>query len=162
MQFLHKDIVLELGLNLDIRDVINLSVSCKRLNDILCNNQNFWKCRYYREFGDVLYAPNYKKLYFVIRQGTDRNIEFMRTICNKYMNTLLTTKFVMELYSNVQSYFMKKKNPIYTQPMINYLISEVKGIDEELRKDIYNIFSYMFRRYKTNRINKDMFLELTC
>ena len=56
---------------------------------------------------------------------------------------------------------MKKKNPIYTQPMINYLISEVKGIDEELRKDIYNIFSYMFRRYKTNKINKDKFLELT-
>lgn len=50
---MNEDILFNIAVNLPIKDVISLCKSNKEYNQLLCNNQRFWKLKYYKDFGPV-------------------------------------------------------------------------------------------------------------
>nr|QBK86511.1 MAG: F-box-like protein [Marseillevirus LCMAC102] len=58
----YKDITFYLGLFLSLSDILNLSLSCKQINVLLCSDQ-FWRQRYLQDFGICKAKSNLKQAY---------------------------------------------------------------------------------------------------
>ena len=50
LESLPKDVIRKIGLELNPRDVINMCLSNKRLNSIICEDTNFWRNKIYIDF----------------------------------------------------------------------------------------------------------------
>lgn len=61
---MNQDILVNIALNLSLNDIYHLCQSNSEYNQLLCNNQQFWREKYYQDFSDyvdmniVLYDPN--------------------------------------------------------------------------------------------------------
>ncbi len=51
------------GLNLPLHDLVNLSLSCKKLNSLLLYSNQFWRHRYYQDFGPIDQTDKFKSEY---------------------------------------------------------------------------------------------------
>ena len=53
IQFLSlpRDIIIEIGLHLDLSSLLNICRTNHKLNLLLCNNENYWMLRYKQDFG---------------------------------------------------------------------------------------------------------------
>jgi hypothetical protein len=47
---LHRDTLLHLCDFLDAASILNFSLTCKRLHQLINENENYWRLRYYKEF----------------------------------------------------------------------------------------------------------------
>ena len=131
MEFLTKDMVFYIGLKLQFRDLTCLSRVCKRLNGILCGNVEFWRVKYCKEFGfdgiDEIVGGKVNKgrkggrrgseiVYKVLFRETLKNVRFVKTIHDEFLNSYVDSKFVMTLYNKVFKYFPFGKGMVHINP----------------------------------------------
>ena len=134
MEFLSKDITFYIGLRLDMKDLSSLSRVCRRMNGLLCGSVEFWRVKYCKEFGlegidEVVMKQkrgrrngssgiNYKELY----RETLKNVRFLKTVYNEFMNSYVDSKLVMNLYNKVFKYFSLGKGFLHHAALILSLI----------------------------------------
>jgi hypothetical protein len=72
-----KEVLFQLALELNDKDIINLCLSSKRANDSICNNERFWKLKLRKEYPEIktLYFPKLDASIYIKLKKTLRNIE---------------------------------------------------------------------------------------
>jgi len=63
MDKLPDELILKIGLELPLEDLVSLCVANRRLNSVLCGNEIYWRSRFIRDFGDPGFCSNWKDLY---------------------------------------------------------------------------------------------------
>jgi hypothetical protein len=154
MENLHKDVLIELALELNLDDLFNLCQTNKRFNSLLCKNDDFWKQKYITLFGLEYYKKqkkitNHKKEYLNLLLKTNKNIDFINNILPQ-IEQLNTSSEMMILTRKVFEYFSDKRNKIFTKPMLDKIIEYAKGKELNKIKIIYNIFvlTNIFKEFK--------------
>jgi alpha-tubulin suppressor-like RCC1 family protein len=65
-EFLTDDAIFQIGLNQSIQYINNMCLISQRFNDIICDNDNFWKYKFIRDFNDLyidIKIISWKQLY---------------------------------------------------------------------------------------------------
>ena len=97
---LHKDPTLLIALELSPKDLLNLCKSSKRFNDLICNNDNFWRMKLVRDFN----FTNFTK----VENLTPKQIyKQLYDNCKKFIPAYLVDDIdtqVVKIYSLMHSY----------------------------------------------------------
>lgn len=59
------EIISDLALSLDINNIINLCKTSKRFNDVICNNNLFWKNKVEHDYGPITFDVTDWKLFYI-------------------------------------------------------------------------------------------------
>ena len=74
-QTIPNDILTLFALDSDLKSIINLCKTSKKVNDSICNNELFWKQKLQREYYDIDISnvTEYKNLYLYLKRRTKVN-----------------------------------------------------------------------------------------
>jgi hypothetical protein len=162
MEFLSKDMIFYIGLRVDLKELTKLSRLCRRMNRMLCGNEEFWKVKYGKDFTlDELHEYGRGISFKTLYRETLSIVKFMRFVYDEFLNSYVSNELIMTLYNKVFKYFTTRKGRFHSWALVQSLVVMTKGSDESFVKCIFYIFSYLMRQYKGERITKEKFIELT-
>lgn len=127
MEKLPKDILIEIALNLNPDDVINFCKSAKRENQVICQNEHFWRRKLVKDYPEYfnfeLTEINYKTIYinmFIFHQEIHR---FTRDFLNRFFGE-------SQRYMNKDLYLKDFKNEILKLFFILYKLEDDEFYNE--------------------------------
>jgi hypothetical protein len=109
LEQLPKDVLIELAMELPLKDVTKLCQSSARFNESICNSNIFWQKKVLRDFNVLVDVNQAKRIYKEIVENRKRCLELQ----NKYrQDRVLTSLF------NMYNIYLSSKEfePYYLEP----------------------------------------------
>jgi alpha-tubulin suppressor-like RCC1 family protein len=107
---MNEDILFQIAINLPIKDVIHLCQSNIKYNELLCDNQRFWKMKYRKDFGpNTIFISDWKEAYihFGNTYGLGFNVITGNRITDKEPNPILVSYKEYAWYQLISNYYNK-------------------------------------------------------
>lgn len=91
---LSTDVLHDIAFRLDYKDLINLCTASLRQNELLCQNDRFWKVKFQKEFGkSVKLGPIPEKTYYIIK-SLEKEINKVSVQAKKNLQLMIPFKDV--------------------------------------------------------------------
>lgn len=178
MNKLNKDLIAEIALNLDPKDIVNFSLTCKKYNEIL-NIENFWRKKlekdyieelleFYRD-GIILENPKEKyieRFSFIYKQINIFMSEFIETSFDSpTFIDFLNDKYKKGLYDDLYSLYIDKRLllDIIDNKLAKYCCPWHKNngtLWYELMCQTRDFIQYLEMRDKTNEVRRELLQNL--
>jgi hypothetical protein len=150
MEKLDKNVFIALALDLSLSDLSALCQAKKRFNDLLCNNNEFWRLKLFKEYPYTI--------------GLFKKKEDFQIIYRKTKDAIYTLPLFNEIGENLEIDWKKRLKSLYFSIIYLYRIDFFEfylrgefddeelndGFDEQLTDENYEAGDRLYRSYKLN------------
>lgn len=144
---INNDNFYEIILGLKRQDLINLCLTNKALNEKLCNNEDFWRTKFIKEYGNIQFNSNYswKQLYWNYNSNYNKLYIFndYDYTPSKYLN--IQFKDISYNFARNAVYLIDTEDNVYSRkddPGIDFKLTNIKASLINFDYENYNPILY--------------------
>ena len=155
LQMLDKNLLIEMSLNLNVKDLASLCRTSKRMNEFICNNNLFWRKKLDRDYdniaGEFAIDSNFKEIYESLQKSYIFTIEYFDKVDPNWRKKIVKLVIIISIIRDVLSF------QIYPEYNIEFEYFPL-SLTEIIRDKLVNIYNERYgKEKKRERFRKGFF-----